>query len=236
MNQEQKLREALQDCDELLAYFEDFIHGDNGMKITNQRKQIISALSAPLVQHIQTPLKKLKDFLMESGQLSATLDDLIDNLLEEEKKMVPVAGEDVKEAAEKYCQDRWENSDNKNYFNSTACEKDFIAGANWQSQQTKRPEILSSLGEVWDNDEVFDEPQKKGEDVKEAAKTNTMENIKIFEKHFRSGMINKDFVAFQIAFPTLLKCILNAMNEVSAQTNEKREEKQDGCAWDMGMK
>ncbi len=224
MNQEQKLREALQDCDELLAYFEDFIHGDNGMKITNQRKQIISALSAPLVQHIQTPLKKLKDFLMESGQLSATLDDLIDNLLEEEKKMVPVAGEDVKEAAEKYCQDRWENSDNKNYFNSTACEKDFIAGANWQSQQTKRPEILSSLGEVWDNDEVFDEPQKKGEDVSREVVSNKLWDL-VMEWEKAEEIEHED------VFSKIVDYVMSL-----AQTNEKREEKQDGCAWDMGMK
>lgn len=47
-----------------------------------------------------------------------------------------------------------------------------------------------------------------------------MENIKIFEKHFRNGMIVKDFEAFKRTHPTLLKCILEAMNEVLPQINQ----------------
>jgi len=46
-----------------------------------------------------------------------------------------------------------------------------------------------------------------------------MENIKIFEKHFRKGMIVKDFEAFKRTHPTLLKCILEAMNEVLPQVD-----------------
>jgi len=46
-----------------------------------------------------------------------------------------------------------------------------------------------------------------------------MENIKIFEKHFRKGMIVKDFEAFKRTHPTLLKCILEAMNEVLPQAD-----------------
>ena len=45
-----------------------------------------------------------------------------------------------------------------------------------------------------------------------------MDNIKIFEKHFRKGMIVKDFEAFKRTHPTLLKCILKAMDEVLLQT------------------
>ena len=51
-----------------------------------------------------------------------------------------------------------------------------------------------------------------------------MSNIQILEKHFKNGMINKDFNSFQRfqrAYPTLLKCILNAMNEVSVQKDAK---------------
>lgn len=46
-----------------------------------------------------------------------------------------------------------------------------------------------------------------------------MENIKIFEKHFKNGMINKDFDEFRRTHPRLLQCILNAMNEVLPQAN-----------------
>lgn len=44
-----------------------------------------------------------------------------------------------------------------------------------------------------------------------------MENLDIFEKHFRRGMVNKDFNSFKRTHPTLLRCIMNAMNEVSNQ-------------------
>jgi hypothetical protein len=46
-----------------------------------------------------------------------------------------------------------------------------------------------------------------------------MENIKIFEKHFKKGMINKDFESFKKTHPTLIKCILEAMNEVLPQAD-----------------
>jgi hypothetical protein len=46
-----------------------------------------------------------------------------------------------------------------------------------------------------------------------------MENIKIFEKHFRKGMINKDFEAFKRTHFSLLKCILEVMNEVLPQAD-----------------
>ena len=46
-----------------------------------------------------------------------------------------------------------------------------------------------------------------------------MEHIQVLEKHFRNGMINKDFEAFKRTHPSLLKCILNAMNEVLPQAN-----------------
>jgi hypothetical protein len=45
-----------------------------------------------------------------------------------------------------------------------------------------------------------------------------MENLEIFEKHFRRIMFNKDFNSFKRTHPTLLKAVLNAMDEV-----DKRE-------------
>lgn len=42
-----------------------------------------------------------------------------------------------------------------------------------------------------------------------------MENIKILERRFEQDMIVKDFEAFKRTHPTLLKCILKAMDEVS---------------------
>jgi hypothetical protein len=44
-----------------------------------------------------------------------------------------------------------------------------------------------------------------------------MENIKILEKHFRKGMINNNFELFKKDYPTLLKCILGAMDEALSQ-------------------
>jgi hypothetical protein len=44
-----------------------------------------------------------------------------------------------------------------------------------------------------------------------------MENIKILEKHFRKGMIHKNFDLFKKDYPTLLKCILGAMDEALSQ-------------------
>jgi len=52
-----------------------------------------------------------------------------------------------------------------------------------------------------------------------------MENIKVFEKHFRKGMAVKDFRAFKRTHPTLLKCILEAMGEVSSQADVVRQVK-----------
>jgi hypothetical protein len=46
-----------------------------------------------------------------------------------------------------------------------------------------------------------------------------MGNIKIFEKHFRKGMINKDFGALKKTHPTLMRCILEAMDEVLPQAD-----------------
>jgi len=40
-------------------------------------------------------------------------------------------------------------------------------------------------------------------------------NVEVFEKHFRKGMTNKDFNKFKQDYPTLLQCILNAMDEVN---------------------
>lgn len=48
-----------------------------------------------------------------------------------------------------------------------------------------------------------------------------MTNIEIFRKHFIRGMIVKDFGAFQSTHPTLLKCILNAMNEITFDCDER---------------
>ena len=42
-----------------------------------------------------------------------------------------------------------------------------------------------------------------------------MNTLKTFEKHFREGMINKDFEAFKKSHPTLLKVILAAMDDVA---------------------
>lgn len=44
-----------------------------------------------------------------------------------------------------------------------------------------------------------------------------MENIKILEKHFRKGMIHDNFDLFKKDYPTLLKCILGAMDEALSQ-------------------
>lgn len=44
-----------------------------------------------------------------------------------------------------------------------------------------------------------------------------MENIKILEKHFRKGMIHNNFDLFKKDYPTLLKCILGAMDEALSQ-------------------
>lgn len=43
-----------------------------------------------------------------------------------------------------------------------------------------------------------------------------MTNEQIFERHFKEGMIVNDFKAFKKSHPTLLKCILNALNEKNA--------------------
>ena len=69
--------------------------------------------------------------------------------------------ESIELAAVKYVNDRWENSDNKPYFNQTACSKDYIAGATEQAIKAKElVEALRSAIEVikqWHNaDEVWD--------------------------------------------------------------------------------
>ena len=46
-----------------------------------------------------------------------------------------------------------------------------------------------------------------------------MENIEIFEKHFRKGMVVKDFEDFKRTHPQLLNCILEAMSEVLPQAD-----------------
>ena len=44
-----------------------------------------------------------------------------------------------------------------------------------------------------------------------------MEDTKILEKHFKKEMLNKDFESFKKSHPTLLKCILKSMNEISSK-------------------
>ena len=44
-----------------------------------------------------------------------------------------------------------------------------------------------------------------------------MENIEIFEKHFKKGMSNKDFASFKRTHPTLLKVVTRAMEEVEKE-------------------
>lgn len=39
----------------------------------------------------------------------------------------------------------------------------------------------------------------------------------LFEKHFKKGMLNKDFEAFKRSHPTLLRCILSALEEVDGK-------------------
>lgn len=48
----------------------------------------------------------------------------------------------------------------------------------------------------------------------------------ILEKHFRKGMINKDFNSFKRAYPTLTKCVLDAINEalISGSASEEKEQ------------
>lgn len=44
--------------------------------------------------------------------------------------------------------------------------------------------------------------------------SDSVENLQIFEYHFKKGMINKDFEAFKRTHPTLLRVILAAMDEI----------------------
>ena len=46
------------------------------------------------------------------------------------------------------------------------------------------------------------------------------DNKNIFKKHFESGMIVRNFNAFERTHPTLLKCVLSAMKEV--EENKKQ--------------
>lgn len=48
-----------------------------------------------------------------------------------------------------------------------------------------------------------------------------MENIKIIEKHFKRGMVVNDFTAFKKTHPTLLNCIINAMDELSEVVDDQ---------------
>ena len=54
--------------------------------------------------------------------------------------------ESIELAAVKYVNDRWENSDNKAYFNQTACSKDYIAGATEQAIKAK--ELVEASKEI----------------------------------------------------------------------------------------
>ena len=54
-----------------------------------------------------------------------------------------------------------------------------------------------------------------------------MENIEIFEKHFRKGMSNKDFASFKRTHPTLLKVVTRAMEEVENGKTPPQSEKEE---------
>ena len=69
--------------------------------------------------------------------------------------------ESIELAAVKYVNDRWENSDNKAYFNQTACSKDYIAGATEQAIKAK--DLATTVQWALDNPQsvfVFNELRK----------------------------------------------------------------------------
>jgi hypothetical protein len=51
----------------------------------------------------------------------------------------------------------------------------------------------------------------------------------ILEKHFLKEMINKDFNSFKKTHPTLLKCILGAINEALSQDGSSTKKEQLFC-------
>lgn len=48
-----------------------------------------------------------------------------------------------------------------------------------------------------------------------------MKNIEIFKKHFKEGMLDANFEKFQQTYPTLIRCILKAMDEARSQGSQK---------------
>lgn len=57
-----------------------------------------------------------------------------------------------------------------------------------------------------------------------------MKAEEILEKHFRKGMINKDFNSFKKTHPTLTKCVLDAINEALNQQSVSSEVKPTACS------
>lgn len=65
----------------------------------------------------------------------------------------------------------------------------------------------------WLETELFELGLKNSE-LKKAKQHSKAELLRLFEKHFKSKMINKDFEAFKKSHPTLLLCVLSALEEV----------------------